>query len=196
MDGAKMAVSSSVNVPKKNFSDSLFFAVVPEEKAADGIAELSARLRMQFGLRANPIPIDRLHMTLRYIGAFNGLPAHIVEQARAAAASIALPPADITLDRIETFASRRAKHPIVLSGDASDSLSALEFQLAKALTENGIALKRRPHFKPHVTLFYDTRHIPKSAIAPITWQATHFTLIHSHLGQSRYETLMTWPLNS
>ncbi len=84
----------------------------------------------------------------------------------------------------------------MLSGEPSDSLSALEIQLANALAVAGIKIKRHPHFKPHITLFYDIQRIPKSAIKPITWQARRFALIHSHLGQSRYETLATWPLNT
>jgi RNA 2',3'-cyclic 3'-phosphodiesterase len=177
-------------------TDSLFFGIFPEKASVERLAELANRLRTQFSLGSKPIPADRLHLTLQYVGAFARFPVDVVEQAKAAAATIALPLADITLDRIETFASRRAKHPIVLSGEASDSLSALESRLAEALAAAGITLKRQRHFKPHVTLFYDTRRIPANAINPITWQATHFSLIHSHLGQSRYETLMTWPLNS
>lgn len=171
---------------------SLFFAVMVDQTVMASIEELARSIRG----RATPIPSERLHVTLQYLGAFDSLPVDLVERTKAAAATIASPPADITLDQIETFASRRPKHPIVLSGEPSDSLSALEIQLANALAVAGIKIKRHPHFTPHITLFYDTQRIPKSAIEPLTWQASQFALIHSHLGQSRHETLMTWPLNS
>jgi RNA 2',3'-cyclic 3'-phosphodiesterase len=181
---------------RPNLTGSLFFAIFPDGQSVERVAEIAQGLRTQFSLESKPIPTERLHLTLHYLGAFDGLPRPLVEQVKAAAANVALAPAGVTLDHIECFRSNRPKHPIVLSGEASDSLSALEYHLAKSLATAGIEIKRRPHFKPHITLFYAPRHIARHAIKPITWRAKEFTLIHSYLGQSRYETLATWPLNT
>ncbi len=178
---------------RARFTDSLFFALFPDEAATIRIADLAARLRTQHKLKARAIPPDRLHITLHYLGAFDDLPADIVQHARDAASTIALPPVDVTLDRIESFSGRRARRPLVLSGRASASLAALETALGNAA---GISLNRHRDFKPHVTLLYDESRIAPDAVEPITWTAHEFALVRSYLGKSRHEVLTRWPLVS
>jgi RNA 2',3'-cyclic 3'-phosphodiesterase len=175
-------------------TDSLFFAIFPDEAAASRIAAQTERLRTQHNIRTKPIPAERLHITLQYIGAFDGFPSDAAQRAIDAAKTIAEPPADITLDHIESFSSRRPKRPLVLSGQATPSLSALEQSLYDALTAQGIEPKRHPEFKPHITLLYTEQRVQKHAVTAITWQANEFALIHSHLGQSRHELIERWPL--
>jgi RNA 2',3'-cyclic 3'-phosphodiesterase len=177
-------------------TDSLFFAVYPDVTAAARITELSTRLRTEHKLKARPIPADRLHVTLHYLGAFAGVPDDIVARARTAASQMTFPPVDIVLDRIESFSGRRAKRPLVLSGDVTQSLDALEQSLGAALDEAGIPVKRHPEFKPHVTLLYDEHHLRSQPVAPIKWLACEFALVRSLLGKSQYEVLARWPLGS
>lgn len=181
-----MADVASGREPSGRLTDSLFFALYPDEPAAARIAELAARLRIEHKLKAKPIPIDRLHVTLHYLGAFAGLPADVLTQARAAASQIALPPIEVTLDRIESFSGRRAKRPLVLSGDANESLATLQQALDAA--------QRHPRFTPHVTLLYDEQRIAREPVAPITWTAREFALVRSVLGKSHYDVLARWPL--
>ncbi|KXV03437.1 2'-5' RNA ligase [Caballeronia megalochromosomata] len=138
------------------------------------------------------MPADRLHVTLHYLGAFAGVPADVLRQARAAASQIALPPVEVTLDRIESFSGRRTKRPLVLSGDATGPLAALQQTLDAA----GITLKRHPHFTPHVTLLYDEHRIARQSVEPVAWTAREFALVRSLLGKSKYEVLARWPLVS
>ncbi|SAK58715.1 2'-5' RNA ligase [Caballeronia temeraria] len=175
-------------------TDSLFFALYPDAAAAARIADLAARLRIEHKLKARASPADRLHVTLHYLGAFAGVPADIAAQACAAASRIALPPVEVTLDRIESFSGRRAKHPLVLLGDVTGPLDALEHALGAALESASIPLKRHPHFIPHVTLLYDEHRVPRQQVEPIAWTAREFALVRSLLGQSRYEVLARWPL--
>jgi 2'-5' RNA ligase len=119
-------------------TDSLFFALCPDAPAAARIAELTARLRTGHKLKGRAIPADRLHITLHYLGAFAGLPADLVAQTRNAVPQTMFPPVDIVLDRIESFPGRRAKRPLVLSGDVTDSLGALAQTLGNALDDAGI----------------------------------------------------------
>ncbi|KMQ80471.1 putative ligase protein [Candidatus Burkholderia pumila] len=142
-------------------TDSLFFTVFPDEAAAVQIAELNERLRTQHTLKTRPIPAGRLHVTLQYTCAFDGFPADIAEKTIKAAETIALPPVDITLDHIESFSSRRPKRPLVFSGDASETCSALVKALQDTLTEQGLETRRHSEFKPHITLLYDEHRIPK-----------------------------------
>ncbi|WP_250538151.1 MULTISPECIES: RNA 2',3'-cyclic phosphodiesterase [unclassified Caballeronia] len=182
--------------PGERITDSLFFALYPDAAAAARIAELAARLRIEHRLKARAIPADRLHVTLLYLGAFAGVPADVVAQARTAACRIASPPVELVLDRIGSFAGRRAKRPLVLSGDVAEPLGALEHTLGTALEAAGIALKRHPRFTPHVTLLYDEHRIARQAVEPIAWTAHEFALVRSFIGRSQYEVLARWPLLS
>ncbi|SAK73941.1 2'-5' RNA ligase [Caballeronia glebae] len=180
----------------ERLTDSLFFALYPDAAAAARIADLAARLRIGHKLRAKAIPADRLHLTLHHLGAFAGVPADVAAQARAAASQIALPSIDVTLDRIESFSGRRAKRALVLSGDVTESLDALEQTLGAALQAAGIVLSRHPHFAPHVTLLYDEHRVARQCVEPIAWTAREFALVRSLLGKSQYEVLARWPLVS
>ncbi|SPB16630.1 2'-5' RNA ligase [Caballeronia novacaledonica] len=191
-----MSATANEHAPIPRPSDSLFFALYPDAAAAARIAELAARLRIDYKLKARAIPADRLHITLHYLGAFAGVPADVLAQAHAAASQIASPPVELTLDRIESFSGRRAKRPIVLSGDAAAPLEALERTLGAALEASGIALKRHPRFTPHVTLLYDERRLPRQAVEPVAWIAHEFALVRSLLGRSQHEVLARWPLMS
>lgn len=171
-----------------SLTDSLFFALYPDEAAIEQISELTSRLRTEHRLKAKPIPTDRLHVTLHYLGAFAGLPADVVNRACDTASRMKLPPCDIALNRIETFSARRAKRPLVLAGDANQALYALQ----DAITDT----KSRAHFTPHVTLLYDEHRVPRQAVESITWTANHFALVHSFLGRSHHEILARWPLSA
>ena len=177
-------------------TDSLFFAIFPDARAAARIVELAARLRIEHGLKARATPADRLHVTLHYLGAFAGIPDDLVARARATASEISLPPVEVALDRVESFSGRRAKRPLVLSGEVSDSLAGLERTLGAALDDAGIPVKRHPRFQPHVTLLYDERRIAQHPVAPIAWTAREFALVRSLLGKSQYEVLARWPLKA
>lgn len=177
-------------------TDSFFLAVYPDEAAASRIRDEAARIRIEHGLRATPIPGDRLHITLHYLGAFAGLPADTIEQARAAASSVAMPAFHVTLNRIESFASRRPKRPLVIAGDPDEAFCAFVDTLGQALQAAGIFVKSHPRFIPHVTAFYDEHRVASRSIAPIEWSVREFALVHSLLGRSQHEVLFRWPLAS
>jgi len=58
--------------------DSLFFAVLPNVEAAARLSELRGRIAAQHGLGGSPVAPDRLHVTLRLVGNYAGLPASAV----------------------------------------------------------------------------------------------------------------------
>ncbi|WP_244813622.1 RNA 2',3'-cyclic phosphodiesterase [Caballeronia sp. Lep1P3] len=181
-------------VETQRVTDSLFFAVYPDAAAAARIGKEAARVRAEHALKARPIPADRLHITLHYLGAFAGVPADTLARARAAAVSIAAPPFDVTLDRVETFASRRPKRPLVIAGEPNAGFSAFVDQLDRALQANGIFVKSHPHFIPHATLLYDGHRVAREAIEPIAWTVREFALVQSLLGRSEHRVLARWPL--
>jgi 2'-5' RNA ligase len=49
-------------------------------------------------------------------------------------------------------------------------------------------------FEPHVTLAYTARDVAAEPVAPVSWLAGEFVLIHSLLGKTRHIPLARWPL--
>ncbi|MDR5854361.1 RNA 2',3'-cyclic phosphodiesterase [Caballeronia sp. LZ062] len=186
-----------MDTPTANRStDSLFFAVYPDAAAAARIGEHALRLRTEHPLKARPIPADRLHITLHYLGAFAGVPADTPAAALAAASSVHMPSFDVTLDRVETFATRRPKRPLVIAGEPDDAFSAFVDRLDKALQSAGIFVKSHPRFIPHVTLLYDEHRVSRHAVEPITWTVREFALVRSLLGRSEHQVIERWPLGA
>lgn len=175
-------------------TDRLFFAVRPSPVACEQIVALTAHLRSEHGLRGSPISPDRLHSTLHHLGDHVGLPQAVVDQACAAAASLAVPAFEVVFDRVASFA-RPHNQPLVLRGGAGlDGLMALQQALGAAMARVGLGRHVESHFTPHVTLLYDDRRVAEQAMAPIRWVVDELVLVHSLLGRTVHKTLGRWPL--
>lgn len=175
-------------------TDRLFFAIIPTPHAAAAIARQRGLLREAYALKGRSIGIDRLHVTLIYLGDYLGLPEDVVTAAIAAAASIKAAPFDVAFDRAMSFRGRPRNRPLVLLGD--DGVTALtEFQqtLGGALQNTGLGTANS-HYTPHVTLLYDNRLVPAGTIEPISWTVSEFVLVHSLIGRTRHVPLARWAL--
>jgi 2'-5' RNA ligase len=181
-------------------TDSLFFAIYPDDTAARHIERLARHMRAQLSLKGQPAATERFHVTLHYLGAFAGVPTDVVAKAREAAAAVtaaATSPFEVTLDRVASFSGRRGKRPLVLqAGGAPPELAALYEGLGNALLAAGLSPRAHPHFTPHVTLLYDERHVREQPVEPIGWRVHEFCLVRSLLGKSRYETIARWTLGA
>lgn len=91
---------------------------------------------------------------------------------------------------VGSFASNRDRCPFVLRdrGD-NDALLTFHGRLWFALGGHG-----QPRFTPHVTLHYNRQLVAEAEVKPVRWMVRKLVLIHSFVGQSRYETLGRWPL--
>lgn len=178
-------------------SDRLFFAVLPDAPTRARLAALAHALRDTLALQGRPRPTANLHVTLHFLGDHAGLPASLVDAARAAADAVALAPFQARFDRVASFGRHRREHPLVLLGDApeADGWAHLHGRLSAALAAKGL-LRSEPSFTPHVTLLYDTRQVTPQAIAPLGWTVREFLLIHSVLGHGEYRLLGRWPLRA
>jgi RNA 2',3'-cyclic 3'-phosphodiesterase len=176
-------------------TDRLFFALLPDADAAAQIAQCSQRLRRQFGLSGRPIATERLHITLHYLGDYVGLPPRVVAAASAAAATVAMPPFDVTLDRAASFCHKPRNRPFVLlAREGIVPLTALRQAFGAEMTKALVRRSAKSHFTPHLTLLYDDLCVEKHAIEPIVWTAHEFVLVHSLLGLGRHVALARWPL--
>jgi len=176
-------------------TDRIFFALLPDADSAARIARLTRQLRGEYGLKGTPLPLERLHVTLYFLGDHAGLPQAIITRACSAASSLALPSFKVSFDRVLSFTgSRRGRPLVVCGGDGLNALMDFQRALASKMSREGLKPVDKAGFTPHVTLLYDERSIAEQAIEPICWTANEFMLVRSVIGQGRYETLAQWPL--
>ena len=179
-------------------TDRLFFALFPTEDAAGRIADLALRLRGEHGLSGTPLQTQRFHITLHHLGDYAGLPPDVVALASQAGQALALPPFEITFDRVASFSGHPSKRPFVLRGAEDDlaALTAFQQTLGAAMRKVGLGRRVDVRFTPHVTLLYDSRSVAEQPVAPIHWTAHELVLVHSLLGQTRYVPLARWTLQA
>jgi RNA 2',3'-cyclic 3'-phosphodiesterase len=176
-------------------TDRLFFAVFPDPATATRIATLARSLHDELALQGRPFSADRLHVTLQHLGDYAGLPPGLVDNAERMAASVMLPPFEITFDSVSSFACRPRNRPLVLRGDQDTAaLVALQEFLGEAMALGGLAKWIVKKFVPHVTLLYDDRSIAPQPIVPIAWTVREFVLVHSLLGKTEHRILGRWSL--
>src|SRR3984885_13967274 len=110
--------------------DRMFFAVRVGAENAVSVVQLCDRLCHQNGLRGRRIAADLLHITLRGVGAYDGLPNFIVERAREAGPAVSTPPFPLTFDRVMSFNGGRGSGLLscvlhTISRDCSSFISCL-----------------------------------------------------------------------
>ena len=177
-------------------TDRLFFAIRPSDEACAQMVKLTAHLRAEHGLKGSPIKPERLPSTLHHLGDHVGVPRALVDQAHAAAASLAVPAFDVAFERVASFARPR-NLPLVLRGDKGlVPLVAFQHALGAAMARSGLGRRVEAHFTPHVTLLYDDRQVTEKGIEPIVWTVDELVLVHSLLGQTVHKTLARWPLKA
>ena len=177
------------------FTDNLFYALLPDAESTGQIIDFARRLRAEHHLKGALIPSERLHVTLAFLGEFAGLPKSLVSSAIAAGERLEGTPFDVIFDQVQKFG--HDKRAIVLRG-AKITTEVNEFQrrLVDAVRYQGLKPAGSTSFTAHITLLYDAAPIVEEQIAPIRWTAREFVLVHSLAGQSRYEILGRWQLQS
>lgn len=166
----------------------LFFALVPDSDRVRAIeAATAARRAAVARAGARLVAIERLHLTLLYLGAVAERPA-LEAGGRVRASALRL-----VLERFGYFPRSGA---FWLAPRSSARLEALNGALRAAMTEVApeIRLETRP-FQPHVTLARGLSAGPARAdyLSPaLIWPVSSFFLLASRDGD--YVTLGLWPL--
>ena len=176
-------------------ADGVFFAAFPELKAATRAAQVARHLRAEHGLTGRSIAAERLHVSLRPVGNYAGLPRGIVAAACEAAAAVTMPVFEVAFDRVVSFSGRPGSQPLVLrGGDGVAGLMVLHQRLGMALGQVGLRCRVNPQYEPHVTLLYGAPCVVEQAIETVGWTVREFVLMHSLHGQTRYVQLGQWSL--
>lgn len=176
-------------------TDRLFLAVFPDRDAASRLATLAAEQCSRHGLRGKPLLPERFHVTLFHLGDSVGLRQDVVQAATTAASQWQAHSFDLAFDQVASFGGRRKASPFVLKAeDGNAALRAFHAELGEQLREAGLGQFVTSRFEPHVTLAYDERVVASESVAPVSWHAREFVLVHSLLGKTRHIPLARWAL--
>ncbi|WP_375203895.1 2'-5' RNA ligase family protein [Hyphococcus sp.] len=174
----------------------LFFALFPDQAAPDKIQALAAQLQNAHHLAGKPFVADRFHVSLQNLDRYECVPNEVVDSAGKAAAHLQQDSFDLTLDRAQSFSRGPGGCPLVLlPGDGVEALCEFHRNLGAALKREGLGRFAAFDFTPHLTLLYGDRLVEEHPVSPISWRVTEFSLVLSHVGQTRYDILGQWPLD-
>jgi 2'-5' RNA ligase len=175
--------------------EALYFAALPDERAARLIVERGAIWRADFGLSGRLYTPDRLHVSLNPLGRYVGVPQQLLAQANAVGMGVTAPAFDVALDRLMSFGNGKHRALVLCCGEGAAGFDCLLRQIALGLKRAGLPSGLAAGFTPHLTLLWDRLAIPDIALeSPIAWRVREFVLVHSLLGRSRHEHLGRWPL--
>lgn len=163
----------------------LFFALLPPPGARGRIGAL----RDTLGPGHDPVPNERLHLTLGPSEDFGAYPSLLAERMRAIGDGVLCDPFMLKLDRMTGSAHAVALRP----GHRNAGLEGLHQMLLRGLFAHRIA-RADWEFSPHLTLAYRKCGPASRAIQPVEWLVEEFALVHSLIGQGRHAVLARWPI--
>lgn len=175
--------------------DRLFFAALVEGAIAASIASQTAQWCRESGLREKfLLPKDLLHISWVSLGDHDGLPEELVEAACLVGSMVKAKPFRVGFDRLSAFGGGAL---VLRAEDGAPEAQAFWRGLAAIITDSPFKPFVGNSFEPHVTLLRDKARVPsvrERPIDPIGWTVRDFVLIHSVLGQGRYEVVERWQL--
>jgi len=172
----------------------LFFALWPDEALRPRIAQAATSVVSEHAPGGRSLKPDKYHVTLQFLGDFRPLPVSLVDDARAAAATVRSPAFDLVLDEVGSF--RGANVWWLGAQHVPEALRALYDALGQSLGRRRVPVRSQASFVPHLTVQRDVRrHIAPVPVAPLAWPVHEFVLIDSQPGRGTpYEMIGRWPL--
>ena len=159
----------------------LFIALWPAPATKAALAALRDTWTWPQG--AKPVPDEKLHATLHFIGRF---PRERLEALGHALDTVPFAPLRLDLAASEVWRGGIA----VATLAASPPLIDLHARLGAELARLDVALEGRP-YRPHVTMARQARGARPPAVLPaLDWRPDGFALVASHGGA--YHVLDTW----
>ena len=174
----------------------LFFAVQPDRETAERLFDYARGLCRRYGLAGLPVGPERLHITLNFVGVFQGRPPILLlDRALKAASAVAHRPFRIALNQVQNWArGGEDAHPVVLCGDEGViGVDSLRAALQSALGGAHSAGKPKG-FTPHLTLLWDRAGAAEDLAEAFAWTVREFVLIESPYGESQHHVVARWPL--
>lgn len=165
----------------------LFFAIWPDESLRRRLLQWQHQLLVA----GQPIPGERLHLTLSFLGDVDECLHKVIVQG---AAQLRVPQFKLRLDRTGYFA--RPQIAWLGPSETPTALVSLHQQLRKLVADRGIATPGK-EFKPHVSLARKAARPPLPVESDgLDWPVDEFALVRSHLGAAgpQYNTIARFPL--
>ena len=156
----------------------LFFAVWPPRETATALA------RWAEGLEGRRTPVEKIHLTLAFLGEADA------GKAKAAASRVEAGAFSLPLEQARHWAHNQIvwAGPRQLPGGLARLAELLQLELYK----EAFILERRP-FAAHVTLLREAPAQPLPVLPRVEWPAKEFALVGSSGGA--YRTLERFPLD-
>jgi 2'-5' RNA ligase len=129
---------------------------------ADVKARLAALLdRLRPLARLHWIPVEKLHITTKFIGEW---PEERLDELKHALAAVGTPaPVEIAIRRVGWLPNPRSARMLYAGVEASESLTALAAATERAAEGAGVAAEDRI-YRPHVTLARTRKRVPLDAL--------------------------------
>ena len=182
---------SFAELAPKSHVDCLFFAVLPDEQTAERLIDVQTRLVNRHRLRGKLMEPDRLHVTLRLVGNYDGLPESVVDDAKRAGNSIAMGPFDVAFSHAATLGGEAFA---LFRGEGSEALVALGDAIGVAMAKVGLRSSASQFKTPHISLLRAPSRVPEERVEPTRWTAREFVLIQSLIGKKEHRIKARWPL--
>jgi 2'-5' RNA ligase len=163
----------------------LFFALWPSAQVRAQLATVAR------GCSSRPVPEEKLHLTLVFLGQRDAQQTACFCQA---AAGVRCEPFELQLDYLGGWP--RAGIQWLGSSRMPESLTELVRGLTRNLQPCGYEAEKRP-FVAHITLARRVRHPKvKSGLEAIRWPVSDFVLVETVAGSggARYQVLQRWAL--
>ena len=181
----------------------LYYFLFPTPLAAETAKELLRRLQGPRGAgRGEPMSLDRLHITLHYLGRFlNSIPREVIDLALAAGSAMDYEPFGVRLDVLQSRGGfeKGAFGTVELAPQAGASRELRRFQHALDNTMRRMGFAETQicsRFNPHMTLHYKHERIDRMVVAPVAWTVTQFALVDSLYDLGRHDVLARWTLKA
>lgn len=167
--------------------EQLFFALMPEERAALSLSRFAERIVADNDLGLVPLKPARLHIALDRLGA--PLPS-VLYGAKLAGQAVAAAGLHFHFDSIASLGGASGRTLALTSSDPA--LATLHTALAAALERHGL---HAGETVPHIALAYGAARLAAQPIAPVTVAVTGLALLRGEAGGKEAQVLRRWPLN-
>ncbi|WP_026622080.1 RNA 2',3'-cyclic 3'-phosphodiesterase [Ensifer sp. WSM1721] len=175
--------------PAPRAVDVYYFAVLPEEEAAEEALELARWDQQKYGLSGKICDRHRLHVSLAKIREGRGLSEAVGAYAADLGSRVKAAAFQVRFDRLISVGHGN-RHPRILTcNSVVHGVNALVRQIT------GL-----PHISaetiPHMTLYYGDREAPRVDLPrPIAWTVHDFALVHTRRGCGDFAIIDRWSLS-
>lgn len=164
----------------------LFFAVKPAMRVIPAIE--AAQRGHAFDRR---VKREHLHITMEIFDDQIGVPEDFADALMAIGNDIDMPGFLLSLGREVGTTRSVALRP----KGRSTGLALLQRAIHARVIAAGLSAREGWSFNPHMTLGYRLEPPFARSIDPIMWQVEELVLVHSHVGQTKHDTIGRWALS-